>query len=255
MQRKYEGNPIMSDNYKDIRINCAVNTHDTVSNLIKSNIDAKIIDIPSGHGAFVLRLKDLGFNNITAIDIENILQIKHDKFLKGDMTKPLPIKDNSTDTLVCIDGIEHIDEQVMFIKEANRILKKNGELIISTPNISALRSRWRWFMSGHHNKCKAPLDENNPTPLHHIGMISFPELRYLLHTNGFTIKEVATNRIKPISWIFAIFIPFTFIYTFFSYKKSGKKGNTSKINSEIKHIMFSKSILFGETLIIRALKN
>ncbi len=85
---------------------------------------------------------------------------------------------------MCIDGIEHLRRPFDFIAEVRRVLRIGGEVILSTPNISSLRSRLRWLLTGHHHKCPAPLDERNPNPLHHINMISFPELRYLLHSNG-----------------------------------------------------------------------
>ncbi|MBL7003858.1 MAG: class I SAM-dependent methyltransferase [Gammaproteobacteria bacterium] len=244
----------MRNSYKGIEINCAKGTHKEVFNLIKNDTDSLVVDIPSGYGAFILRLKDNGYKNIKAIDIENILKIEHGDFSVGDMTKDLPMKDGSVDSFICIDGIEHIDEQFHFIKEITRVLKTNGELIISTPNISSIRSRWRWLMTGHHNKCKSPLNENNPTPLHHIGMISFSEIRYLLHTSGLVIEEISTNRIKPINWLYSIIIPFSFVYTTLTYMKTGRKENTKTINQEIKIAMFSLPILFGETLIIRAVK-
>ena len=244
----------MRRSYRGVSINTSKNTHERVFCLIKKDTNSKIVDMPSGSGAFVLRLKDNGFNNIVAIDIENILEIDHDNFLTGDMTKDIPLEDNSVDVLTCIDGIEHISQQYQFVKEVNRILKTGGELIISTPNISSLRSRWRWLMTGHHNKCKTPLDENNPNPLHHIGMISFPEIRYLLHTNGFRIKKVIENRIKLISWLYVVFVPFSFLITSFVYYNSGKKKGTSAINKEVKKKMYSRAVLFGETLIVKAIK-
>jgi 2-polyprenyl-3-methyl-5-hydroxy-6-metoxy-1,4-benzoquinol methylase len=244
----------MRRSYRGISINTSKNTHEKVFSLIKKGTNSKIVDMPSGSGAFVLRLKDNGFNNVVAIDIENILEIDHDNFLTGDMTKEIPLKDNSVDVLICIDGIEHISQQFHFVREVNRILKIGGEFIISTPNISSLRSRWRWFMTGHHNKCNTPLDENNPNPLHHIGMISFPEIRYLLHTNGFRIETVTENRIKIISWLYVIFIPLSFFITSSVYYNSGKKKGTSTINKEVKKKMYSKAVLFGETLIVKAIK-
>jgi SAM-dependent methyltransferase len=244
----------MRNSYKGIEINTAKNIHEVVFQLINKDTNAKVVDIPSGYGAFVLRLIDNGFKNVVAIDIENILKIKHDRFSTGDMTKDLPMENNSIDTLVCIDGIEHIDKQFKFINEVSRVLKVGGELIISTPNISSLRSRWRWLMTGHHNKCKSPLDENNPNPLHHIGMISFPEMRYLLHTNGLIITGVTTNRIKHKSWIYVIFLPFSYLYTTLTYRKTGRKDGTKSINKEVKKSMFSYSVLFGETLIVKAEK-
>ena len=49
----------------------------------------------------------------------------HDKFLLGDMTEPLPIENDSCDTVVCIDGIEHISRQFDFTKDVHRIRKSN----------------------------------------------------------------------------------------------------------------------------------
>ena len=170
------------------------------------------------------------------------------------MTKTLPIENNSIDTLVCSDGIEQIDTQFDFVKEAHRVLKNGGAFIISTPNISSLRSRWRWLLTGHHLKCNTPLAERDPNPLHPIGKISFPEIQYMLHTHGFKIQEVSTNRIKAISWIYALFVPFAYLVTSMVYNKSSRKENMSEINGEIKKIMFSKAVLFGETSIVKSVK-
>jgi ubiquinone/menaquinone biosynthesis C-methylase UbiE len=244
----------MRNSYKDISINTAKNTHETVFKMVNKNKNAKIVDIPSGAGAFICRLKDNGYDNILAIDIENSMKIDHEEFSIGDMTETLPIGGNSIDTLVCIDGIEHIARQEDFVKEVHRILTKGGEFIVSTPNISSLRSRWRWFLTGHHNKCKSPLDEKNPTPMHHIGMMSLHEIRYMLHVNGFEIIEVATNRVKFINYVYAFWLPLIYLITSGVYLKSGKKEGTSKVNAEVKKMMFSKSVLFGEVLILKAMK-
>ena len=244
----------MSRNYKGIPINTTKNTHEEVFKMISKNADSYIADIPSGQGAFIQRLKDNGYKKILAIDIENILEIDHKDFVVGDMTKEILVDSNSLECVVCIDGIEHINRQFDFIKEVNRMLAPNGEIIISTPNISSLRSRWKWLMTGHHHKCNSPLDENNPTPLHHIAMISYPEIRYMLHTNGFKVVEISTNRIKPISWLYSILLPFVYLSTSYVYSVTGKKDGTSKINREIFKSMFSKNVLFGETIIVKAVK-
>lgn len=244
----------MRANYKGIPINTSKNTHEKVFSLINKNKNKKIADIPCGSGAFIQRLKDNNYNNIIAIDIQNELVINHNDFIVGNMNEKIPISNEYIDTVVCIDGIEHIKKQFDFVDEVNRILKITGEFIISTPNISSIRSRWKWFTTGHHHKCKSPLDETNPNPLHHISMISYPEIRYLLHTKGFRINSVTTNRIKIINWLFLIFIPLVYLSTSWVYYKTGKKNNMKKINAEIKKKMFTFPVLFGETLIIKAIK-
>ena len=245
---------IMRRDYKGISINTSKNTHETVFELLDKTKDRVIGDIPCGSGAFVLRLKDHGFTRVKAIDIENILEIDHNDFVQADMTKTWSMENESLDALVCIDGIEHISQQFEFVREANRVLKNQGEFIVSTPNISSLKSRWKWFTTGHHHKCSSPLDENHPTPLHHIGMISYPEIRYQLHTSGFSIVEVTTNRIKPVNLLYGILVPFFYLMSLSVYWRVGRKEGTWNQNKEILRTMFSSKILFGETMIVKAIK-
>lgn len=45
----------------------------------------------------------------------------------------LPFKDNCFDTLILLEVLEHLPTPAIAIQEALRVLKKNGQLIISTP--------------------------------------------------------------------------------------------------------------------------
>jgi SAM-dependent methyltransferase len=244
----------MRNSYNSIPVHAPKGTHERVFDIITKDKKAIIIDVPAGNGAFLKRLVDNNYTNIYAIDINNNLMFKHSNFICADMTKRLPFKDKEIDTFVCIEGIEHIDEQFSFIEEAHRVLKDGGEIIITTPNISSIRSRWRYFLTGHHNKCKAPLDEYNPTPFQHIGMISYPELRYILHTRGFKVEIITSNQIKFVSYIYAICLPLVYLVTSLVYVKYGKKEGTTKTNKEVIKEMFNFDVLFGESLVIKAIK-
>jgi len=173
-------------------------------------------------------------------------------FRQADMNGPLPYDDDYFDAVVSIDGIEHIERPFDFIRQCARILRNQGWLILSTPNVSSLRSRWRWFLTGFHNKCKSPLDETRPEPRHHIGMLSFPEARYLLHGNGFRITEIRTNRIKAISWCFAAVAPVAYVATSWVFAREETDRSQRRRNREILAQMFSLPVLFGETMILAA---
>jgi ubiquinone/menaquinone biosynthesis C-methylase UbiE len=56
-------------------------------------------------------------------------------FLKGDVRK-LDFPDEYFDLFVSIETIEHLNEkdQALYLREAGRVLKKNGTLIVSTPD-------------------------------------------------------------------------------------------------------------------------
>jgi len=52
-----------------------------------------------------------------------------------------PYKSNTFDLIIAGDIIEHLYDTEKFIKECRRLLKKNGQLILSTPNINSYVNR------------------------------------------------------------------------------------------------------------------
>jgi len=240
--------------YKGIPENTTKGTHRKAAEMVRDETIKRILDIPCGHGAFTQRMLDKG-KEMWSLDIEDgAFRPDPERFVKGDMTGILPFEDGQFDAAVCIDGIEHIEKPFDFIRECGRILNSNGKLVISTPNINSIRSRWKWFLTGHHLKNHSPLDETNPQPRHHINMLSFTELRYMLHSNGFKITELATNRIKPINWLYVFAVPFTRIITGLVYRKEEKDTKQRKRNREILKQLYTVPLLFGETLIVKAEK-
>ena len=232
----------------------AKNTHRRVFELLRAHDGIRtVLDIPCGEGAFLLRLRDAGFDAFGA-DIAKPGSIKEERFKSADMNAALPFKNESFDAVACIDGIEHIENVFVFVRECRRILRPGGILFLSTPNISAIRSRWRHFLTGFHNKGKSPLDENRVTPFHHINLLSYPSARYALHTNGFRISRVTTNRIKLISWIYLLAWPFSYITSLLAFRKDDKEGAKRSLNHEVIRLMHSLSLYLGETMIIEAKK-
>src|SRR5438445_10181192 len=168
-------------------------THAVVARLLGIEPQVRaVLDIPCGEGAFLGRLRQQGFDGHGA-DIVDRLALSGAHFTPADMNAPLPFGDGTFDAVVCIDGIEHLERPFDFVRECRRVLRPGGVVIVSTPNISALRSRWRWLLTGFHNKGKVPLNERDPNPWHHLNLLSFPALRYLLHRHGFRITAVPTK--------------------------------------------------------------
>ncbi len=94
----------------------------------------------------------------------------------------LPFKDDSFDTIVCSEVIEHIAASEQPFIEMNRILKKGGKIILGTPDYGRLlwivtEKLYRFFAPGGY------ADE-------HITHYSFRSLSLLMKKLGYVIEDV-----------------------------------------------------------------
>ena len=228
------------------------NTHEVVyRELAKRLSQGLVLDLPAGSGAFTQRLVDNAYE-VTAGDLVQHPALPDVEFHFADMNGTLPFRNHTFDAIVSIEGIEHIQRPFDFAKECRRILKPGGWLFITTPNISSLRSRWRYFLTGFHNKGKYPLDEQNPQPRHHINLLSFPELRYLLHTNKLTIEAIHTNRIKTAAWLYLPCWPLAHAVSALVFRAGVENAAHHRQVKAILRQMMSPPVFLGESMIIIA---
>jgi len=214
---------------------------------------AKVLDAPCGDGEVSIELAKFGLE-VSAVDMvdELLPQARaalNGRFRLADMTRPLPWPDATFDLIACIEGIEHLEDAFAFLREMRRLLKPGALLLITTPNIISLRSRMRFFASGFYNCDPRPLDESARHPLHHIGLRTFPELRYFLHTSGFQLLDASSTHTKPVSYAYSIFVPWMWLYTRIAFRKE-KSAAQRERNKEIRRTLLSPAILYGENLML-----
>ena len=215
---------------------------------------ARVLDAPcGGSAALTLALLEKGFHAIGAdVDPEAETRLGN-AFSKVDLNAVLPWPNQSFAAIFSTEGIEHLENHFSFLREMCRILKPDGVLVLTTPNITALRSRVRFFGSGFFGRDSRPLNESSRHPLHHIGLATFSELRYELHMSGFRLVEVRHTHIKPISYLYAIYAPWMWLYTRLAFRKEKDSAQRTR-NKEILAALLSKSVLFGECLMLVARK-
>jgi cyclopropane fatty-acyl-phospholipid synthase-like methyltransferase len=215
---------------------------------------ARVLDAPcGGAAALTLALHEKGFTAIGAdLDAEAKNKLG-DAFVEANLDGKLPWAEQTFDAVFSTEGIEHLENHYSFLREVNRILKPGGVLLLTTPNITALRSRVRFFGSGFFGRDARPLHESARHALHHIGLATFPELRYELHTCGFRIVDVRHTHSKPVSYLYAIYAPWMWIYTKLAFRKE-KDAAQRERNKAILATLTSPSVLFGECLLLVAKK-
>ena len=107
----------------------------------------KILDLGCADGWFGKLLKDKFNAKVYGTDIgEKMLKIAENRGLiikKFDLSvNKWPYESDFFDLIIAGDIIEHIYDTENFVSECKRVLKTNGQLIISTPNINAYHNRF-----------------------------------------------------------------------------------------------------------------
>jgi ubiquinone/menaquinone biosynthesis C-methylase UbiE len=99
----------------------------------------KVLDLACGTGYGSKYLSDHG-HHVTGLDVNheaiayaNKHYGKQVSFLVGDCLK-IPFPDQTFDAVCAFEIIEHLGETKKFLVEIKRVLKKNGIVILSTPN-------------------------------------------------------------------------------------------------------------------------
>ena len=110
-----------------------------INDLISSHID--ILDMGCFNGNFYNFLKENNFSikTFTGVDFsERLIERAKNRFPKQKWVvsdcKELPFENESFDVVTLMELLEHIDEPELVLKEAKRVCKKGGSVIITVPN-------------------------------------------------------------------------------------------------------------------------
>lgn len=111
-------------------------------------IEGDLLELGCGEGRGVEILTDSATSYLGLDKIEEViknLQAKYpDHQFESSVFPPLKLPDNSFDTVVSFQVIEHIKKDQEYLSEIHRILKPGGKAILSTPNIKMTLSRNPW---------------------------------------------------------------------------------------------------------------
>jgi len=184
----------------------------------------KVLDIGCSYGYLLKKLEENGFDtygiDVSKESIEEAKKLTNAKLKVISAEARLPFESDFFDVITMFDVIEHIKNYETSLKEAYRILKKKGLLLIITPNSRSilrflLGKNWSWY--------------KDPT---HVNIFSEKRLRAMLKVIGF----------KNLNF-----------KTFFNFYIAGETTEFLKIFRPLRRIIFFPMI--GDALFISAEKN
>lgn len=223
-----------------------------VADLIRAAGHRYVLDVPSGTGALTQLLVERGIEVVSADLHPEYFVSPNRTCVFADLNARLPFDDAQFDACVCVEGIEHIESPHHFAREANRILRVGGKVYITTPNILSIRSRISYLLRGYPKQFHYMLEIDPLTgseqAIAHINPIGFLELRYVLSRWGFQVDTPRTNCLqKKHSLLYQL-------VRLFSLTKGAKSARSHSRVAQVRQMLLSDVVLFGETLILGATK-
>lgn len=117
---------------------------------------SKVLEVSCGSGTILKKLQTDGHivkgTNYTKY---SGFQDSLDVDLGVDILKGLPYEDGAYDCVILHDVIEHLSDHAKAVRELARVVKENGYVAVSTPNIMKINSRLTFFLTGFFKSNKA----------------------------------------------------------------------------------------------------
>jgi SAM-dependent methyltransferase len=184
---------------------------EAIIDYLKKAPPGRILDIPCGHAWLKEKL-----DHYWDYYVADLFTAPHlDNFKKVDLNQELRYENDFFDYVACFEGLEHIENYHLVLREFHRILKKGGLLLIATPNILNIKSRRRFFLYGtfygfpHLVNLPSPGEHVHLNPINPSFLISFSE-KY-----GFIFNEIYPIKIKLKMFRFIIHCLLIKLYTNF----------------------------------------
>ena len=110
------------------------------TSIISKDKDLSILDFGCGSGNFLNYLSDLGYKDLTGIEISDLIPKKDLESKNINIYKELP-KHKKYDIILMMDVLEHIKDDVNIIRDLKCHLSNIGLFIISVPTYQFLWSK------------------------------------------------------------------------------------------------------------------
>lgn len=151
--------------------------YETVFRIMGDRPRGPLLDIAAGAGYTSAVLRKQGFDvTATEINVDQFL-VEGIRVVPADLNDAIPFGDAAFANIVALEILEHLESPKKFLREIARVLAPGGVAVVSTPNITSVRSKMRFVLRNEFHlfydtakRLKDPLDDRaaghiSPLPL------------------------------------------------------------------------------------------
>ncbi len=149
-----------------------------------------ILDVGCGNGKLGAELKRLSpQRNVIGIEINKIAateaRLLLDEVIEQDIENlDLPFKNNTFDCIIFADILEHLLEPEKVLKKFKPVLKQNGTIILSIPNMRHYTTILQLLLRGWEYKDYGHFDRT------HLRFYSLKSIKELITNSGYKIQTI-----------------------------------------------------------------
>jgi 2-polyprenyl-3-methyl-5-hydroxy-6-metoxy-1,4-benzoquinol methylase len=144
----------------------------------------RLLDVGYSAGGFADALVGMGWD-CTGLDLN---QRRHPrvKTIQCDLNEGFPVEGGGYDLVTAGEVIEHMIDESNFLAECRRVLKPNGRLVLTTPNLSYLVNRLLVFAG------RTPMFVYEP---YHYHFHTYQTIVHLVKAHGFDVELVSASHV------------------------------------------------------------
>lgn len=150
-----------------------------------------VLDAPAGNGWLAEALS--GRAVVDGVDLYSTPQ-GYRKFWQHNLDEGLPADCGRYDLICCFEGLEHIGNPLLLLRDFYSRLNPGGLLIVTTPNIWFPQARLQFLWRGFFPSFPCLVGKIAPGTHMHITPWSWPQLYLFLKLAGFQGLEIVSGQ-------------------------------------------------------------